>query len=516
MAQSFLAYWNATFTYNMTNKINGTKISTINGYFIQTTTDTILFRATAARFGTLGIYDVRSYSGNAYFRVGFRKTYTGGITFIYSASPLTTSETLDVISGNGITFAPISVTFSPDDTPTYVVQSQTTIMAQGRFRSFRFSVQAVNGGTRAEIARMFFYNTVAGSTVPVDPSNATVSLQGVLANYILPPSQTACKTGYSLLTNPTTTVQECIVQNQIRYTKVATSACGIGYYLDESGMCASSGYFQDVLSNTLINVNALVPRLRLNLGQYMYIDFASIVNISAYSFTVGSAATAPTKWILEGSVDNVNWVSLHGYSAIPYVYAPSIVSFYNPGIFTFFSSAAAGSAPQAALYSQQAGNITEGFKSPDKTARRFRTLRWKIRETQVPTATYVHASSLQFHTMAGPIPAATMKISNPQGSRRSSANAPEKVLSTDGGRWVDYNKTDLIISFDLDTLPANPIYGFQFAVPPKVENSVDHVPAKWLLEGSYDGRIWIPLHEKVDRARILGDASPIYKFTQQI
>ena len=516
MAQSFLAYWNATFTYNMTNKINGTKISAITGYSINTGTDTILFRATAARFGTLGPYDIRAYSATAYFRVGFRKSYAGGIRFVYSASPLTTSETLDVMSGNAVTFTSISVTFSPDDTPTYIVQSQTTIMAQGRFRSFRFSVQAVNGGgARAEIARMFFYNTVAGSTVPVDPSSATVSVQGILANYILPPSQTACKTGYSLLTNPTTTVQECIAP-QTSYTRVANTACGIGYYFDGNGNCVSSGYFQDVLSNTLINVNALVSRLRLNLGQYMYVDFGSIVNINAYSFTVGSAATAPIKWILEGSVDNVNWVSLHGYSAIPYVYAPPIVSFYNPGIFAFFSTANAGSAPQAALYSQQAGNITEGFKSPDKTARRFRTLRWKIHETQVPTATYVHASSLQFHTMAGPIPASTMKLSNPQGSRRSSANAPEKALSTDGGRWVDYNKTDLIISFHLDTLPANPIYGFQFAVPPKVANSVDFVPAKWLLEGSYDGRIWVPLHEKVDRARILGDASPIYKFTQQI
>jgi hypothetical protein len=159
----------------------------------------------------------------------------------------------------------------------------------------------------------------------------------------------------------------------------------------------------------------------------------------------------------------------------------------------------------------------EGFLNPDATKKRLRHLRWKIMETQKPDAPYVHASMLQFHTKAGPIPADAVKISNPLGTRRRAANAPTALLSgSTEQHWVDYNKSDLLIMLDLTKLPGNPIYGFQFAVPANVENSVDFVPARWVLEGSYDGRIWTPVHEKSDRARIMGGASPIYKFSQQI
>ena len=159
----------------------------------------------------------------------------------------------------------------------------------------------------------------------------------------------------------------------------------------------------------------------------------------------------------------------------------------------------------------------EGFSSPDASKKRMRNIRWKIVETQKPDAAYVHASRLQFHTKAGPIPANLIKITNPLGTRRQASDGPKSLLTdSNDTRWVDYNKSDLLIMFDLTKLPANPIYGFQFAVPANVERSVDFVPARWLLEGSYDGRTWIPLHEKSDRARIIGNASPIYKFSQQI
>lgn len=514
LANRFLQYWNGIFTDRISKQQGATKIGKITGYSIDTTADTIIFKTEAARFGNLGQYDVRAYSNQAYYTVGFRNTYTGNTIITYSVSPISSAETF--ITTSSATFTAVNISDSTSSL-NYVVQSQDTIMTSLKmFRSFRFKVQTVKGGgQRAEIARIFFYSGAAPTFTKINVRDANVTVEGVLANYILPPSETVCKTGYTKGVSADN-ITVCFAPN-ISYPFVPGTSCGIGYYNDGTGNCKSSGYFLDVLNNALVTATSYDARLRLNLNQYLYVDLKTIANVNAYSFVVGSSATAPIKWQLEGSLDNINWTMLHAKTT-GYTY-PGKVSFFSPGIFAFsFSntSIADATATQIAMYGQGSSEITEGFKSPDRAIRRLRTLRWKIRETQVPTADYVHASSLQFHTMAGPIPASTIKISNPHGTRRSSANAPNKILSTDGGRWVDLNKTDLLITFDLDTLPANRIYGFQFAVPPNVENSVDFVPAKWLLEGTYDGHTWISLHEKVDRARILGDASPIYNFSQQI
>jgi hypothetical protein len=110
-----------------------------------------------------------------------------------------------------------------------------------------------------------------------------------------------------------------------------------------------------------------------------------------------------------------------------------------------------------------------------------------------------------------------MKITNPHGSRRTAADGPTAILSDqEGKRWVDYNKSELLITFDLTKLPSNPIYGFQFTIPSGTADAKDYFPARWLLEGSYDGRSWDPIHKKSDKARILGGASPVYKFSQSI
>lgn len=511
LANRFLQYWNGIFIDRISKQQIATKIGKITGYRIDTTADTIIFKTEAARFGSLGPYDVRQYSNNAHYTVGFRKAYGTNDIFTYSVSPITSVPNFTTTPSSTFTAVNIS-----DSTPGYVVQSQDTIMESLKmFRSFRFSAQTVQGGgTRAEIARIFFYDIASSAYRKINVRDAGVTVEGVLANYILPPSETTCKPGYTRGVSADN-ITVCFAPT-ISYPSVPGTICGIGYYSDGAGNCMSSGYFLDVLNNALITSTSYNARLRLNRNQNLTIDLKTITNVNAYSFIVGSRDTAPTTWRLEGSLDNINWKILHQNST-PYPYTGRI-SFFTPGIYAFnFSSSttADGSAPQVAD-AQNKPEITEGFNTPDRTVRRFRTLRWKIRETQVPAAEYVHASSLQFHTNAGPIPASTMKISNPHGTRRSSANAPNRILSTDGGRWIDLNKTDLLITFDLDTLPANPIYGFQFAVPPDVENSVNFVPAKWLLEGSYDGHTWISLHEKLDRARILGNASPIYNFSQQI
>jgi hypothetical protein len=124
---------------------------------------------------------------------------------------------------------------------------------------------------------------------------------------------------------------------------------------------------------------------------------------------------------------------------------------------------------------------------------------------------------LRFFTGAGPVPTAAVKITNPHGSRRTAAEGPAALLSDkEGERWVDYNKSELLITFDLAKLPSNLINGFQFTVPSGITDSKEYFPARWLLEGSYDGRNWIPLHKKSDKARIIGEASPVYKFSQSI
>ena len=260
----------------------------------------------------------------------------------------------------------------------------------------------------------------------------------------------------------------------------------------------------------------------------MTIDFNEINSVNTFSFILGSSYNRPLQWTLQGSINNIDWMNLYIQSTdFPYattVTPGNVTSFFNPGYFLFsFSNAGVlsntrVSTTQVAQYLQQGSTETvEGFKDPESKKLRMRTLRWKIVETQQPNAPYVHVSMLRFFTEAGLVPIETMKITNPHGSRRSAVNGPAAILSDqEGKRWIDYNKSELLITFDLAKLPSNLIHGFQFTIPSGVTDAKDYLPARWLLEGSYDGRFWIPLHKKTDKARILGGASPVYKFSQSI
>jgi hypothetical protein len=460
-------------------------------------------------------------------------------------------------AGTAGTFTAISASSgSGSGSDTYIVQSPVQIsLNQNKFRSFKFTITKVNGDgnsqrTRAEIARINFWSTgtsstsgTSGSTQTFSPANinkALVEVAGTYANYT---SKTGiCKPGYTSQKNPTNdSLIECVANIDQSYPAVSDGqgayvACGIGYYGPieytlPSGQkemrCMPTGYFQDVLNPAIINTNMYVPRLRLNVNQTLTVDLNSIQRVDAFSFILGSVHNRPLTWTLQGSINNIDWVYLYNQqSDFQYNIQPGKkYSFYDPGFFLFSPSTSSmptsqlGSAPTAVnqrpMQTQLLEETKEGFLNPNASKKRLRNLRWKIMETQRPDALYVHASMLQFHTKAGPVPADAIKISNPLGIRRKSADAPASLLSAER-RWVDYNKSDLLITLDLTKLPANPIYGFQFALPANVENSVDFLPARWLLEGSYDGRIWTPLHEKPDRARIMGAASPIYKFSQEI
>ena len=544
LANQFRSYWNGVF---VKNRMIGNKIGTIAGYTIDRADDSITFVAESATFGPLGKYDVQNHYSAARYKVLFRNPYasTSGTTgpFIYKLSP-TPSGTIQQSSGP---FTLLSVPPTvPDTSPEYVLKTPDQLMRMGLFRSFKFTVTKVaqdtpivgpSPRTRAEITRIYFYaGSQSGGTssyafTPLSPRNAVVSLDGVYSNYTI--TSGSCSTGYTgsaRSTNTGDTITDCIVNpgNNASYVPPANVACGIGYYKDDSNNCISSGYYQEVLNPALITTNKFVPRLRLTVGQPMMIDFNEINPVNTFSFVLGSSYNRPLQWTLQGSINNTDWMNLHVQSTdFPYattVTAGNANSFFNPGYFLFsFSSTGVLSntrtaATQLPQYLQQGLTETvEGFKGPEPNRRRMRTLRWKILETQRPNAPYVHASMLRFFTAAGPVPTDAMKITNPHGSRRSAADGPAAILSDqEGKRWVDYNKSELLITFDLAKLPSNPIYGFQFTIPSGTADAKDYFPARWLLEGSYDGRTWDPIHKKSDKARILGGASPVYKFSQSI
>lgn len=547
LANQFRSYWNGVF---VKNKNVGNKIGTIAGYTINRADDSITFVADSATFGPLGKYDVQKYYSVALYKVFFRNPYTGTGTgtgpFIYKLFP-TPSGTIQESSGTSGTFTPLSTgQAGSDPSSEYVIQSPQQIMNTGLFRSFKFTVTKVaqdtpivgtSPRTRAEITRIYFYagsqssGTSSYAFTQLSPRNAVVNLDGIYSNYTI--TSGSCSTGYTgspRQTNTGDTITDCIVNpgNNASYVPPANVACGIGYYKDDSNNCISSGYYQEVLNPALITTNKFVPRLRLTVGQPMTVDFNEINPVNAFSFVLGSSYNRPLQWTLQGSINNTDWMNLQVQSTdFPYattVTAGNAKSFFNPGYFLFsFSSTGVlsntrSAATQVAQYLQQGSTETvEGFKGPEPNRRRMRTLRWKILETQRPNAPYVHASMLRFFTAAGPVPTDAMKITNPHGSRRSAADGPTAILSDqEGKRWVDYNKSELLITFDLTKLPSNPIYGFQFTIPSGTADAKDYFPARWLLEGSYDGRSWDPIHKKSDKARILGGASPVYKFSQSI
>jgi hypothetical protein len=544
LANQFKTYWNGVFAKN---RMMGNKIGTITGYNIDRADDSITFVAQSATFGRLGKYDVQNHYSAARYKVLFRNPYAGtsGTTgpFIYKMFP-TPSGTIQQSSGP---FTPLPGGQAVSDTsPEHLIKTPDEIMRTGLFRSFKFTVTKVaqdtpivgpSPRTRAEITRIYFYaGSQSGGTAsyvftPMNVRNAVVSLDGVYSNYTI--TSGSCSTGYTgsaRSTNTGDTITDCIVNpgNNASYTPPANVACGIGYYKDDSNNCISSGYYQEVLNPALITTNKFVPRLRLGVGQSMMIDFNEINPVNTFSFVLGSSYNRPLQWTLQGSINNTDWMNLHVQSTdFPYattVTAGNANSFFNPGYFLFSFSAAGvlsntrNAATQLPQYLQQGTTETvEGFKGPEANKRRMRTLRWKILETQRPNAPYVHVSMLRFFTAAGPVPTDAMKITNPHGSRRSAADGPAAILSDqEGKRWVDYNKSELLITFDLAKLPSNPIYGFQFTIPSGTADAKDYFPARWLLEGSYDGRNWDPIHKKSDKARILGGASPVYKFSQSI
>ena len=118
-------------------------------------------------------------------------------------------------------------------------------------------------------------------------------------------------------------------------------------------------------------------------------------------------------------------------------------------------------------------------------------------------------SALRFYTADATVLPTT--LSNPMGSRKNGREGPDALLYDTSRRWVDYNKQPLLMNIE----SADPIQTYQFFVP-AIAGSQDAVPVRWVLEGSYDGRIWETLHEMSEPAVFENGMTQRFSLKKQI
>jgi hypothetical protein len=346
--------------------------------------------------------------------------------------------------------------------------------------------------------------------------------------------------------------------------------CGLGY--NKTGLvCTASGLFGQVNSYNP-NPSITTPRLKLNIGQYLYITLNENETIHYYNFVTGVGMSRPTSWTLDGSMDGTNWVNLdthtsypysletppqdnHGqtnYSMMPTNFFPLLGGLPIRNVRSGLGASAALQTPFNFLYdpsTSSASPIVESFKNPNQllntpapqkrhrpvapidtiyrppleqsaisipqfrevaSERRIQYLKMTILGTRAPSK-HVYMSMLQFITPLGPLPTEFYKISNPMGIHPTSKTGPEG-LNDPKGYWSSGNRQALLIKFG--TLPATAVQGFQFSVPQGL--STDGVPSEWKIEASFDGKQW-ELYSKTTRPMSFnGVVSPVYKFISPI
>lgn len=166
----------------------------------------------------------------------------------------------------------------------------------------------------------------------------------------------------------------------------------------------------------------------------------------------------------------------------------------------------------AHMYTKQAASPPH----PIEFKHRIRYLRFRTMATVDPASKFVSMSKFTLHTRNGTIAPELITFSNLEGSRKHQSEGPQSLgANTTSKRWVDYNKSQLIVQLDTDRLPREPITGFQFHVP-NFPGALAALPARWIMEGSNDARSWSTLHEMKSPARFLADYSPVYTFSQEI
>ena len=367
---------------------------------------------------------------------------------------------------------------------------------------------------------------------------------------------TACNAGdttVSITAGPTpTSPSQYVCVRPLTYTKVAGFACGIGYYGAINGtVCNLIGDFDDVMENPtfIFNTNKATPRLRLPLNKKLTIHFNKMVHIDGFSFITGSPGTLPLQWKLEGTVNGTIWRTIHCQNtSYPYSDAkPSkivgtnteITSFFSPGIFLINQKSSSGDScatsslpysPQAttgpvnsggyfeynsSAYKNTNKNVEEGFRSTVPDSKKIQLLKFKILETYDPASKFVHMSQLDFITRSGRIHKSSIKLSNLQGSRNSPREGVTALLEGPQRRWVDYNKSEIIIQI---TGVSDPIIGFRFSIPQDVLSPMDAMPIEWVMYGSYNRQSWTVLHEfsGIQLPLVNSFATILFKFNEPV
>jgi hypothetical protein len=412
--------------------------------------------------------------------------------------------------------------------------------------------------------------TVVGNFI--NPVRYTIAYNKCKPNYTASPDNYLLSYMKCRLTNPVT-------YTMLTTTYTATGGsfnlpCAIGY-VQSGNVCTSTGIYSSVIRQNP-NKNLSVPRLQLNKDQYFNINLNELVEIKYYNFTTGVAKTRPQRWKLEGSMCGLpgRWVPIHTVTS-DYLYTDEVLhsssiktlsnkqiySFVTTNFFPIFSgspiarrndlgtqtnylfdpsiSQTSPTSPYmenfqnpSVLYEastskfrrrvpnlensyivpleQPASNIPAQMQIEGK--RRIQFLRIKILSTRKNTG-LIHMSNLQIMTPLGPLPPTHYKITNPMGIHPSRNNGPE-ALSLENGVWIISNNEPLLIKFS--SLPQVILEGFQFSAPQNSRAPFDYLPATWIVEASYDGRIWSTYHEARVPESFSSYDSPVYKFLKHI
>jgi len=374
-----------------------------------------------------------------------------------------------------------------------------------------------------------------------------------------------CNQYYNPGIDPTTNISSCTLDltrvpqaGLYTFPKPSPNAsCPMGYSPGLLSTCVLNNNFQDLIQNyCTANPSTAVPRLRIYRGQVVIINLNQLQYIHAYNIVTGAGGREPAKWVLEGSIGGGRWVTIHdqtGYTYTTPVGTPR--QFMQTPLFKATIGGSWGTStwptiPQtipADPVITVPNSAVEGFQvslpemhftqpairpppmreplyrnpmqiTPDHLVgqRRIAYLRFRTLETWDPVNRYVNMSMFRLYSATAPISTSGFKFSNLEGSRRLATEGPEALAAdTPSKRWVDFNKSPLIIRIDgAKDMPE--AVGFRFFIP-TVSGSHAGLPVRWRLEGSYDGRSWDTLHDMSnEKATYLSNSTTVYKFSKPI
>ena len=495
----------------------------------------------------------------------FYDVYSTNTPMVYGNT--TTKQLISPSNGSSVTITSIKISGTDNFTVGMKVLVYDYDFPQKYFRGNVSNVQVSNSTT-------ITVNTISGITGGFTTQNNYSIIQNTCSdNYSITPDIKKIADARCVLNNvPTYTMNSSTNVHNIDGVSVSIP-CSIGYDLVNTNQCRLNGIFSQV-NIQRFNPNIGTPRLKLNIGQYLYIDLNAIEVIDFYDFMTGVSNARPLQWTLEGSISgNTNapeqWVSLHSPTG-DYAYPEAtVITPGNATIYSFletkyfsilstdhktkssYTSSTKNYLFDPTTYSGGTTVFTENFQNPTTILdiptephfrrrvprlensftlplqkqmhtidermpfykeRRIQYLRFKIIGTR-NKSDYVHMSNLKILTPLGALPTTHYKITNPMGIHPFKQSGPD-ALNSPGQRWVCSNRQPLLIKFY--TLPATTIQGFQFSVPTGVANPFDAVPSEWIMEASYDGRLWEVYHETAKPSVFYEYDSPVYKFFKEI